>query len=248
MIIALIACAAIVAPVLGAGGYVFDPEDSSEALFVKYSGSGATPQITVTTTTIVLTEEGIVNTLTLADDSYTLAEVAAWASALTNSSGNVVWEAKIRAGLSSDIVTNDFVIAVAATAMRKNTWEPHVIWDTSAVTNFSLCPSSILDRQYANGYCLDWITGEPGGTGDLTLSVYEDDVLIWRQTITSPYYVIDGTVGSALATNQPITVVTLDQPLHGIRTFEGKRYLVRAQRATTATTGTLGLITSPTTE
>ena len=242
VLVALLACVALAAPAIGEVGYIAEAADSAEMLWIKYTGDQTTPQVTVTTSTIVLTDNDTQDdTLTLTTESYTLSEVAAWVNGRTNDSGTVIWEAKLRAGLGTDIVTNNFVIAAAATTVAKRTWEPHVLWDTTAVERFDVVPTALNSREYSNGYIIDRIVGEPGGTGNVTVYIYEDDVVIWQNTITSPYYVPAGDLSAANSTNTAVNVVTLDIPV-GIPTFEGKRYHVRATR-TVGTTGVLGVIT-----
>jgi len=242
VLIALLACVAFVTPVFAQDnpGYVSEAADSSEMLWVKYTGDDGPANITVTTTTLVLDDGDMTDrTLTFADDAYTLADVVAWIGAVTNDSEVQVFQAKNRAGIGTDVVTNSYVIAAAATVLPKNAWKKHVKWDTTAVEHFDVVPTALLyDRQYGNGFIIDRIVGEPGGTGDLTVGIYESDTLVWQNTFASPVYV------KALvnATNTAVNTLTLDIDV-GIPTYEGKVYLIRATRATAGTTGILGVIT-----
>lgn len=215
--------------------YNWEPYDSSEAIAVKYVGSGAAT-ITITNSIVTVVDAGNSTAISLTP-AYTIADLTAAIGACTNAAGAQNFLCKRWAAIDTDTVSNMFITATADT-LTANQWEYHAKWDTSGAKHYDVVPGHLMpDNQVQGGFLIDAVTGEPDGTGNVTLGVYEDNTLIWKQTIASPQYV------SALvaATNTAVNTVTLFEPL-GIRAKANKRYLVRATRASTATTGGIGIL------
>ena len=93
---------------------------------------------------------------------------------------------------------------------------------------------------------IESVVGYPGGTGALTLGIYQSGVLIDEQVIASPTYVFAATLltgGTNVNTNTlgVINDVNLNVPLN-IRSLGAQPIIIRASRATTATTGVLSAV------
>jgi len=228
----LLAALALTVPAFA--GSIWSAADGAAPFAVRYKDGANVGTITATSTTIVCTDDGNANTLTLTADSYTLADVLAFVNAATNASGDKNFEAKIWAGLSADVVTNTYVTALSATAVDRQ-WNYDVKWDTSVVKRYDAAAGVLVNTSYVNEGKVHRIFGSPAGTGAVTLSVYVDGSVRWQKVIASPVYVKaeDNTTNvadNAVFFSEEVNIDVGNQPA-----------FVRAARATTATTGGIGL-------
>lgn len=242
-----IICLLLCAVTVFADGYKYTAYDSGKAIRIKYEPDNSTNTATITVAAAavtlaspdVITGQGT-NTLGAGLACTNVGDLIRNIQAITNATGFHPFEVHAWNALSADPVSNLFVAASADTLTHK-TWEYHCAWDTSASTNYGVVASSMVGDSVLGGFTIDSVKGEPDGTGNLTLRVYEDGTVIWKKTVTSPYYV--PALGGSLSNYAAITTVTLDQPV-GIPADNGKTYLIRATRATSATTGGLGVLTT----
>jgi len=180
----------------------------------------------------------IINTGTGTNDTIVL--LAASASALTNASGTTSLTVNAEPSLAADSV-DDELLDGTYTALAGEWLE--LLWDTSAHLSFDLYFPSRTYQTGVSAYIIDKVYGLPGGTGDLTLSIYKNRVLIDQRFITSPAYVLPETLvfnsGDGTNTLGTVNAINLDVELN--MPFTGKdAVIVRATRDTTATTGVLG--------
>ena len=201
--------------------------DESVALRV-YNGGTGTLSLAVTTAgpSIVVTVDGNAQTLTNA----TISGLATSLAACTNGAGVKKLTVDSDPSLAAD-VTDTTMLAGTYTATAGNWAE--LLWDTDTHKSYDIYLPS---RTYkaVGAYTIGTIFGEPTGTGDVTLSIYKAGTLISRKIITSPYYVltITNTVNALVAT------INLDEEVD-IPASGGEAIIIRATRATTATTGIL---------
>ena len=178
-----------------------------------------------------------------------MAQAVAWINSITNATGTHVLTAAPWEALTTDTLTNNLM--VTTNEVIKNVWDLNRFkWDTSVVLHYDVVPDSpaSFNGAPAGGYALADVFGSPSGTGNVTLDVYLNDTLAYERTVTSPVYTLPATLlwgGTNVQTNTLTTdaTVSLDGltgnfPL--IKIGGGVKCLVRATRATTATTGIIG--------
>ena len=201
--------------------------DKSVALRV-YNGGTGTLTLAVTTAgpSIVVTVDGQAQTLT----DTTIATLAASLAACTNTASVKKLTIDSDPSLAADD-TDTTLLAGTYTAVADKWAE--LLWDTDTHKSYDLYLPSRSEKA-VGAYTIGTILGEPTGTGDLTLSIYKAGALISRKVITSPHYVltITNTVNAVVNTVNLNEVV--DLPASG-----GEAIIIRAARATTATTGIL---------
>jgi len=217
------------------GVTIFNEADEAKALTVRYRGNAAAT-ITNTTTTVICSDGGTLTTITM-EEADTMAELVADINAATNSSGDRNFSADYYCTLSTDVPSNK-VIAASLLTISDGKQYSFLTMDTSAFKSFDVARTS---ADLANGIksssalTLTGITGVPGGTGDATISVYVDDDMKYQYSEENPVY--SSSDGSIFNTN---AIVALNLVLE---LYAGKeRVHVRAARATTATTGGVGMV------
>lgn len=197
----------------------------SEAVTINIYEGGA-----AATNTVVVGSTS--NTIDGSGATDTVAELAAAIVACTNSAGNPVLLADTRCSVSTDSTDGELLdgtYTIAAKSGTKTYWG-ELLWDTSDVKWYSVyIPAA---RQAAEGVrsdiSLDNIYGNPIGTGNVTLDVYVDGTKSWSLLMPEVYAYSNNTATVALP-------VTLDLPV------QRKPVMIRATRATTATTGNIGV-------
>ena len=228
----------IAMPILAETDYKWEPYDSAEVIRVKYTGT-ATATIQIAAAAVTVVDDGNSNTIALTSVTD-VDDLVAAVAACTNAAGATNFECTKWAALGADTVSNKLV-AAAADTLTPNRWEVHGKWDTSAVKHYDVVPSGWIYDSIQGGFVIDRIVGEPDGTGNVSVNVYRDDTVVWKKTIASPVYVTPEVIsGTNDTTNATDNVVYLDEEI-GIRADQGERYLIRATRATTATTGGIGV-------
>ena len=233
MLVVTVLCALLAPMVIAEDDYAWKAADSSEAIRVKYKGS-ATATIQIAAAAVTVVDDGNSTAIALTT-AFDIDDLTAAVAAVTNASGVRNFECQKWAALGADTVSNKFIAASAAT-LTPNLWEYHAAWDTSGAKHYDVVPSGLIRDTIQGAFVIDRITGEPDGTGAVTVNVYENDTVVWKKTFASPVYV----PALVAATNTAVNTISLDEEV-GIRAKEGIRYLIRATRATTATTGGIGV-------
>jgi len=227
-------------PLPGVSAYATD--DVSPAFRIKYNGSDATATIQVTTNTIILIDGTVTTTVTATNDA---SAVMADVRAATNVSGRFNFEIENLGVLEADVLTGNFVVS-AVKSVADGKWSEVGLLDTSRILQWNAV-------SYGDNVPERWLTsiyGCPVGTGDATVTVYIDDgdgySEVDRFFQTSPIYVLASAAGTL--TNNPTTAdntVNLNKfysrdLVYGLRVPAKAKCLVRAARATTAGSGSVG--------
>lgn len=215
-------------------GSIWNSYDSAAPFVIKYKDAAKVGTIQITATGIVLVDDGNTSTLAYSASEDTLEEVLAWIQAQTNATGTKNFETVIWAGLGADLVTNGYLVVSAADTLTTE-WDYDVKWDTSNCLHYDSAAGVMVGSTPVQAGKIGRVFGDPVGTGNVTLSVYVDGSVKWSRLITSPVYVkaADNTTNVADASSAFDYEVNIDvgtQPA-----------FVRAARATTATTGGIGL-------
>lgn len=218
-------------------------QDTSCPIAVKYVGTGTNALTLSAGWLFTVVADGRSSSTQLVAGS-TVSTIVGFLNNVTNASGinqfvAVPWEA-----LTTDTVSNNLILltnAVIGAAFDVTT----IKWDTSACLHFDVVPDITTPSGIPQGgFTLDGVWGNPTGTGNVTLDVYANDTLMYERTITSPVYVTPQyNNGSNVTTNTTDAFVSLSSgsnPFPSIHIGLGKKCLVRASRATTATTGVIG--------
>lgn len=214
----------------------FRAADASCALAVKYIGTD-TNLVTVAEPVITVVADGLSQTKTMGETT-TVGDVGAWFEAITNATGAKLFKAVAWEALTTDIMTNK-ILASSASEVDK-TWDmSKICWDVSDALHYDVVCDTPNANGYARGnYMLKGISGDPTGTGNVTLNVYVDDTMLYQKTFTSPVYVPTSVGTTNTAADPIVTLESADFP--GIWIGAGQKGLVRATRATSATTGGVG--------
>jgi len=218
---------ALVASCAFAQSIHYEPEDSSPALriynggtesvtFNLYAGDNATNSIVIGSQTNTLDFSGA--------GADTISEIAEDIAACTNSSSGYVLRVDSDCSVSTDS-TDDELLGSQTVTIAAGQWG-EIVWDTSVAKFYSVYMPSQADGGASGGaYKITNIYGTVGGTGALTLEVYVDGTLVWNDLHSS---------SSGVVTTVPIDVSI---PVSG-----AKGVMIRATRATTATTGLIGAV------
>ena len=233
-VILTIAVLAIFATIAAQAGSVWNAADSAAPFAVRYMDADNVGTITVTTNTIVLTDDGNTNTITYAAAYNTLSEIVAGINAATNTAGTKNFEAVYWAGLAADTVTNTYIVNLAATTVTRQ-WNYDAKWDTSVCKHYDSAAGVMVNTTPVTAGKINRIFGDPAGTGNVTVTLYVDGSVKWQRAITSPVYVLGVASATNVADNASPFDFELDIPVGSQSAF------VRAARATTATTGGIGI-------
>ena len=217
--------------VFAAGGIYFDVADNAPALRVYnggteavtiniYAGDNATNSVTIGST---------VNTLNMSSTVDTITEVAALIRACTNSAGVAVLTVDADCSLAADS-TDDELLDAQVISIASKAWG-EIVWDTSVALFYgAYVPDGDAPKDQRTDVTIEQIYGNPIGTGAVTLSVYLDGTLSWQKLMPEVYAYSNDTASVSL----PVMV--------GIPA-QKKAIIIRALRATTATTGNIGVVT-----
>lgn len=228
----------------------FKAADESVA-FRVYNGYSSALTITVTNggaeNDITFSNSEATNTVDGSGNTDTVGELQAAIVALTNG-----WTGGARLIVdSSTSLTNDStdgeLLNGTYTAAASN-WVD-VLWDTSACKFYQVSFPSVpvfdhngdeikKSQRSPVAFTIDRVYGYPDGTGNVTLDIYVDGNLKYRNVTISPTYALG--VGDS-GTNVTVDAVTIDVS-PGIPVGSQDSAIVRATRATTATTGNIGVI------
>lgn len=239
-----------------AQGSAYRGADVSAPVIVKYVGA-ATETVTITPAAGTVTVAG--NSLVPSQAitlgvSGVLSELVTALNAITNTSGQLVIKADYWEGLPTDTTTN-CLLATAYVLKNANVWEKPILWDTSTHLAYEVMPDTpTASGAPFGGYRINGVYGSPVGTGNVTASIYVDGSLAYQQTLLSPKYILPATwidPGTNSYTNSYTADALIDLGSEvnipgGVVVPASKRAFVRAARATTATTGGVGVsITRP---
>jgi len=176
--------------------------------------------------------------------STAVSDLVAFFNAATNTSGAKVFKAVVWEALAADLVTNA-ILSETSIIKEANVWDDPLLWDTHVHLSYDLVPDTLTGAGTAFGnYRINGVFGEPTGTGNVTAYIYLNDAVAYKETFTSPVYQMPATWGGTTDTTlvtQPL--VSLGEKIQlggGVVVGPGSRALVRATRATTATTGGIG--------
>ena len=243
-VIGLIVALGLIAGIVSAQTVVSRIADKSVAMRVK-NDSTATLSITIATGGASAANYVVINSNTNTIDGSgsidTIAEFAAAIAACTNAAGSKPLTVDSACALAADSTDGELLDGTYTAAAGK--WL-ELLWDTSAHLSYDLY---LPGGQYGSGsYKISKITGCPVGTGNVTLGIYQGGTLIAQQIYTSPVYVNPATLlvgGTNVSTNTMgvVDVVNVDWAVD-MRNLGGEAVIVRAARATTATTGIISAV------
>ncbi len=240
-VVGLIAC---VLMATGAMAQVVKAVEADKSIaFRIYNGYTGTLTLTVRgggTQIVASVDGGCVNTITGTGDADTIAKVEAALVACTNTAGLTGLKVDSDCALADDS-TDAELISFTNASIAAGEWA-NVYWDTSAHLSYDLYFPDNVNQAGQGAYKITKISGNPVGTGNVTLSIYLDRVLIDQRVYVSPVYVNPATWGMAATDTNAFTAdnnVTIDYPLGPLRCTGAQPVLIRAARATTATTGML---------
>jgi hypothetical protein len=224
--------------------YAWKSEDDSSPLLVRVkNGDAVTVTASATALLVTNTTDGLASKSIVLTETKTVAEAVAEINALTNSAGTFIYEAAVWSAVSTDTISNR-LLAVSAVSIAGGTFSRAVKWDTSAYLSYTVIADSAVSGTPVGAYGINKILGNPGGTGNVTVNVYEDDTLIYQRVVPSPVYLLPALTTANPCTNVVDAVVSLNLDVGNIRIGSGKRGLVKVTRATTATTGGIGVATT----
>ena len=217
--------------------------DVSTAFRIKNGYTGTFTYVVGSDTSVstnVLTCDGNANTRIFTNGADTIKTLQTYILTCTNVAGESSLTLNTEPSLAADTMG---LLAGTYTALAGE-WVD-ILWDTSVCLHYDLYLASRTYYTGVSAYILDKVVGEPTGTGDMTASIYQDGTLIARKVITSPVYVnpetwIDNSAGS---TNTFTTDANVNLNWEVDMPFSGKdAVIIRAARATTATTGVLSAV------
>lgn len=214
-------------------------EDSAPVFRVKNSGTEVvTLNVAATTFTLTITNGSTVTTKTV-DESTTVAEIAAAVEASTNSESKKVLSVDYDCSLAADIWSNEVATGTITIGANQHNYMDGPKWDTSACLYFTAFYPGSDKGGVGDVKAVARLFGDVGGTGNITIRGYADGTEIYQRTIVSPAYVfgVSGDTNVSDEVGTGIVDLTIDLP---IARSEGVMF--RATRATTATTGGLGLV------
>ena len=234
-------------------GSVWNAYDTASPFAIRFTDEDVTGSIQVALGAIYLVDDGNTNTI-YATNTVTLADVMANMNAATNTSGDKNFEAAYWAGIAADHVYTNHLEILAKTTLSRQ-WNYDVEWDTDVCLHYDSAIGILVGAQptpVAAGK-IDHIFGDPLGTGDVTLSVYVDGSVKWSRLITSPVYITPssmsfityaGTNNTLITTTNTLTYATEPSAAFDFEVnipVGSQPAFVRAARATTATTGGIGI-------
>jgi hypothetical protein len=248
MLMAAIICGYMASGVVAQdSGYArgFEAYDSSPVFKVMNKGNeNVTFQFnTEVSTGIVVVIGGVTNTFDAGTATYdTVAELAAAIEALTNSAGLKPLTVKYWCSLGTDTISNKVLTATNTIAASKHEWTDIGVWDTSTLLAY---PVAVAPGD--NPKVLKSIDGNVAGTGNITLDVYSCNMAdntqakIGTWSVVSPIYVAGSMASiSNVYSSDDVTMGIINMPVN-VPVGRGEAVLVRASRATTATTGGVGI-------
>lgn len=246
LFIALFVLAALSAAPVNAQNQLFYAADGSPALRI-YNGYTGTLTVAIdaagasATNQVIL--DGLVNTVDGSGNTDTISELAAVIAACTNRAGSAKLVVDSDCSISTDSTDGELLSGTYTT--NSGSWLV-IPWDTSAILKYSAYVpkagwkdrdgADIRNQGVGNSYTLDSVFGDFTGTGNVTLNAYIGGSLAYQRVYTSPVYVN----AASTSTNATENGIAFDLPL-SLRVAGQKPLLVEVKRATSATTGNIGI-------
>lgn len=175
----------------------------------------------------------------------TISELVTAMASISNAAGEKLLTIDANCSLSDDEFSTR--VLTETNTIQAGAWGRAATWDTSVALHYNVyLPGKIEESggQESRKVVRNWY-GLPGGYGDVTLNIYHDGVEKYASTIRSPVWLISNTntaaAGGDYASNN---VVVLDQMINW-PCPRRTDVLFRATRASTATTGGLGIRVEP---
>lgn len=209
----------------------------SEVVKIEWAaGDSATNRVLVGSTVNTLACDG-----TNADQ---ISEAAALFAAVTNAAGQKLLTVDVDCSLNADNTSNTLANAANQVVLQPGEWGNAVLWDTSACLFYSTyIPNTKSSGGGQTPLSLKDIFGNITGTGNITVNIYEDQTKVFEDVIVSPVYVW-GAISSITNTTaaDAVSSAQLLSRYQGINLpiSANKDVLIRATRATSATTGFIG--------
>lgn len=211
--------------------YVFFAEDTAPILRLRYTGPEVATFTSTTNSVVILIDTtGTTNTFS----TTTPSDVVATIIGAKDDEGDTEMEVDLFCAIGTETADNN-VLATTTFTMLRGVWYEVLFWDTSKVLHFDT--AWWAPEEYELPGVLDAVYGLPGGTGAVTVSVYVTNDTGGRTLAMTKSYPTTWPTGQA--TN------TCDIE-HNIRQWGGlptgmRTVYVKAARATTATTGGIGI-------
>jgi len=218
------------------------------AAFRIYNGYTGNVVVVITTNgagaNMSATVDGNANTIDGSGNTDTIAELAAAFAAVTNADGDAKLTLDTSVSLAAD--STDGELLDGSYTGAPNAWLD-IPWDTSAALFYQVALPKVpfFDSDgdvIAAGdrgsvpFKVKKVFGNPTGTGNVTLTIYVDGTAKYSRIYESPVYML-----GAGGTNVASTTVWLNDAPE-IPVGSQSAVIVRAARATTATTGNIGII------
>ena len=215
--------------------------DSASPLLIRYNGGqDSTGTIAVIATLLTITDDGNATTMSMATGTTTVADMYTAITTATNTSGKKNFQALYSCALAADIVTTNYLV-VATNTLNKE-WDNDIKWDTSSCLHYDVpitAPSPF--KGHMGTKTITGIYGSPDGTGNVTVNLYVDGNRRYGRVYTSPIYIPGEVTGSTTQTNATENgIYPAINFVKGIR-IGSERAFARMGRATTATTGGIGV-------
>lgn len=219
----------------------FNADGKSPVFRVKNSGN-ETVTITVASgaDSIVVTNGTIVTTIVPGTGYTTVSQLAAAIEAATNSAGVRTLMVDYGCSLAADTWTG--VVTAAQTTISPNNrkWVDGPTWITASNKFFNAYYPAFNKGGIGNAKEVRKIHGNIGGTGNITIKGYVDGTVVFDKIIVSPIYV-NSTTNGGLNASDEVGVACFDIPVN-IPVGQSEGVMFRATRATTGTTGGIGLV------
>ncbi len=216
---------------------IYKGADATEAIRVYYDGAAGASTSTLAANTITFDDGLISQAATFGGD--TLVTVIAAINALTNTSGLAgAYRAEYWGGISTDILGTNVIVSTNTLTVR--TWTKLAKFDTSTILHYGV----VVFADGAVQMKLNQIMGQPTGTGKITVNAYVDGTRAYEWTHPGVDYYVSSVNGSYTSNGYTANSdINVNLALSGgIAIPRGKKCVVRAIRATTATTGLLSVI------
>jgi len=185
----------------------------------------------------------VTNTMDWSGANATVAQVAALIGACTNTAGAKKITVAYDCALAGDS-TDDEVMDSQDTTVKSGDWGDVVLWDTSTAKFYSAYIPSSETTGMSNDKVIKKIYGNIGGTGNITLNIYVDGVEKYEKVIVSPVYIPSANTGasnSVVHAEDEVGPAQLDIDLN-FPARKSEAVVIRATRASTGTTGSIGAI------
>jgi len=173
-----------------------------------------------------------------AGGTATVAELVSWITSFTNAEGGNRLTVDADPSISSSSVSN--VMVLASQTIKQGKWGEPFHYDTSLAKFYSVyLPGADVGGQGGVDRKIKKIYGSIGGTGSITINTYLNGTEYGERIIVSPAYVSG--VASATNVSDEVGPGILDL-LDEIPFGNTDNLLIKATRATTGTTGGIGVI------